>query len=126
MPSDGTSVSTFALYLRLDLVERRLEVLVIDAAHHVAVHVDQPAVGVVGEALVAGRVGDADHRFVVQAQVEDRVHHARHRAGRAATDRDQQRILRVAELACRAPFPAWRRSRATSSIKPAGNLLPLL
>ncbi len=70
----------------------------IDAAHHVAVHVDQPAIGVVGKALVAGGIGQADDRLVVQAEVENRVHHARHRDGGAAADRDEQRILRVAEF----------------------------
>jgi hypothetical protein len=55
-----------ALVLLLDLVEGVLEVLVIDAHHHVAEHVDQAAVGVVGEALVAGGVGQPLDRRVVR------------------------------------------------------------
>ena len=50
----------------LDFVEGDLEVLVINTADHVAVHVDQTTVGVVSESLLAGGVGKADDRFVVQ------------------------------------------------------------
>ena len=86
------------LVLRLDLVERLFEMLVIDAHHHVAEHVDQAAVGVVGEPLVARRLGQALDRLVVQAQVQDRVHHAGHRRRGAGAHRNQQRVLVVAEL----------------------------
>ena len=72
--------------------------LVIDADDHVAEHVDQPAIGVVGESLVAGRVRQADDGMVVQAEVENRVHHAGHRGGGAGADGDEQRIVAIAEL----------------------------
>jgi hypothetical protein len=52
-PSAGTSVSSRALYFFL-ILSNALEMLVIDAHHDVAEHVDQTAVGVVGETLVAG------------------------------------------------------------------------
>ncbi len=68
-----------------------------EAHDDVAVHLDEAAVRVPGEALVAGLARQAEHRFVVEAEVEDRVHHARHRGARARAHRDQQRILGVAE-----------------------------
>ena len=73
----------------------------VDAVHDLAVHLDQAAVGVVGEARVAGRRSQALDRDVVEAEVEDRVHHPRHRDRRARAHRDEQRIGRVAEALAR-------------------------
>jgi hypothetical protein len=64
--------------LGLDLVEGGLEVLVLDAHDDIAEHVDQAAVGVVGEAAVAGLLGEALDGLVVEPEVEDGVHHAGH------------------------------------------------
>ena len=66
--------------------------------HGLAEHLDQPAVGVPGEPLVAGLLGQALHRLVVEADVEDGLHHAGHRELRAGAHRDQQRVVGVAEL----------------------------
>ena len=83
---------------RFDRREGLLKLLVVHVHHDVAEHVDEPAVGVVREALVPGRIGQALDRLVVQAEVQDRVHHARHRDHRARAHRHEQRVLRVAEL----------------------------
>ena len=48
------------------------------AEHHVAVHLDEAAVEVEGEAAVAGAARDAVSDGLVQAEVEDGVHHAGH------------------------------------------------
>ena len=80
--------------LRRDQV---LEALALDPQHHVPVHLHEAAVGVPGEALVAGAGGEAGDRGVVQAQVEDGVEHPRHRLAGARADRDQQRVLGIAE-----------------------------
>ena len=56
------------------------------------------AVAVVGEAGVAGLLGQALDGGVGQAEVEDGVHHAGHRQRGAGADGDQQRVGRVAEL----------------------------
>jgi len=61
--------------LGLDRGQRVLEVAVARAQHHVGVHVHQAAVAVVREALVGVALQVLDH-CVVEAQVEDRVHHA--------------------------------------------------
>ena len=83
----------------LGVVDGLLERLAVDVQHGLAEHLDQPPVGVPGEPLVAGLLGQALHRLVRQADVEDRVHHARHRELRTGPDADQQRVSRVTELA---------------------------
>ena len=62
------------------------------------VHLDEAAVAVVGEAGVAGLGGEALDRLVVEAEVEDGLEHAGHRAGRSGADGDEEGILGVAEL----------------------------
>ena len=65
--------------------------------HDVAEHLHEAPVGVPGEALVAGRAREALDRLVVEAEVEDRVEHPRHRLARAGAHGDQQRVVGVAE-----------------------------
>ena len=69
----------------------------LEAEHDVAVHLHEAAVGVVGEARVAGLADQALDGLVVEAEVQDRVHHARHRRAGARADRDQERMLGIAE-----------------------------
>ena len=72
--------------------------------HHVAVHLHETAVGVPCEAGVARASGDGFDGLVVHAQVEDRIHHARHRGPGARAHRDQQGHILVAELHAGEPF----------------------
>ncbi len=60
-------------------------------------HADEAAIGVPAEALVARELDEAGQGLLVEAEVEDRVHHARHRELRARADRHEQRVLRIAE-----------------------------
>ena len=79
---------------------RRQDLLELGVAHpeyDVAIHLDEAAIGVVREARLAARLREAVHRAVVEAEVEDRLHHPRHRERGAAADRDEQRIGRIAE-----------------------------
>ena len=85
----------------LVVVEDVLEHAVVDAEHDVGVHLDEAAVAVVGEALVARALGEALHRLVVEAEIEDRVHHAGHGGARPRAHRDEQRIALVAEFRAR-------------------------
>jgi hypothetical protein len=87
--------------LGLQLLELALEPVRVDAVDGVAVHLDQPPVGVVGEARIAGRLGQAANGHVREADVEDRVHHSRHRHGGTRADGDEQRVVRVAEALAR-------------------------
>src|SRR3546814_11647731 len=83
-------------------LEDLLEVMVVDFEHHVAEHLDEAAVAVVGEAPVTGGLGEAFHRLVVEAEVEDGVHHARHRGARAGAHGHKEQALRIAAR-CRDP-----------------------
>ena len=67
------------------------------AVDDLAVHLDQAAVRVEREPWVAGRGREPLDRDVVQAEVEDRVHHPGHRDRGAGADGDEQRVGRVPE-----------------------------
>jgi hypothetical protein len=70
----------------------------LDPEHDVAEHRHEAAVGVVRKAVVAGQLGQARDGLVVEAEVEDRVHHPGHRDARTAAHRDQERVRGPAEL----------------------------
>ena len=61
------------------------------AHDHVAVHLDEPAVTIPGEPLVLRGLDQRQHGFIVEAEVQNRVHHAGHRIAGAGPDGDQQR-----------------------------------
>ena len=82
----------------LDGLDLGLELVAFDVQHGLAEHLQQPPVGVPGEPLVAGEGGEALDRLVVEADVQDGVHHARHREHGARTHRDQQRVARVTQV----------------------------
>ena len=86
-----------ALRLVFSLVEGVLEEFAVGAEHGLAEHREQAAVGVPGEPVVAALLREAVHALVVEADVEDGVHHAGHRELRAGADRDEQRVVGVAE-----------------------------
>ena len=79
--------------------ERIFEAVMVEAEHHVRIHLDEAAVAVPREARIARAGGKAFDGHIVEAQVEHGIHHARHRNARARTDRDEQRIGRIAEHA---------------------------
>ena len=68
-----------------------------DVVHDVAVHRHEASIGVVGKARILGAGDETFDRPVVEAEVENRLHHSRHRDGGARTHRDEQGILAVAE-----------------------------
>ena len=77
--------------------------------HDIGVHLYEAAITVPGKPLVAGRLGQALYRLVVEAEVEDGVHHAGHRGRCARTHRHQQRVTSVPEAALH--FGLERRKR---------------
>ena len=98
-----TGVELDAL-LFLDFVDHHFERIMLflrfglEAHDHVAVHLDETAVGIPGETLVTGLFGQTGNRFIIESEVENGVHHARHGSARAGANRNQQRIGRIAEL----------------------------
>ena len=69
----------------------------LDVQHNAGKHLNETAIGVQREAAISGELGQTFQRFIVEAQVEHRVHHAGHRSPRAGTYGDEERILRVSE-----------------------------
>ena len=77
--------------------EGALEAMAVDALHHLAEHLDQPPIRVEREPGVLRARPEPLGRLVVEAEIEDRVHHPRHRDGRARPDGDEQRVVVRAE-----------------------------
>ena len=84
--------------LFLHLVDELLKILLAHLHDDVGIHLDKPAVGVIGEAGVVGLLGKGLDHLVVEAQVEDGVHHAGHGGPGAGPDGDQQGVAHIAEL----------------------------
>ena len=85
-------------------VERVVEFLAGHIHHDAPEHLDEPPVGVPAETLVAGQRDEALQRVLVQAEIEDRVHHPRHRELRAGADAHEERVRCVAEALAGLPF----------------------
>ena len=83
--------------LRPVLSQHLLEDLVGPAQHHRAEHLHEAPVGVIHEALVTGEAGEAGGDLIVEADVEHRVHHPRHRELGPRPAGHQQWLLRIAE-----------------------------
>ncbi len=71
----GVAGDALFLFHRVQLTGK---MLALHFHHNAGEHLNKAAVGVVGEALVAGEFGQAFNSHIVKAQVEDGVHHARH------------------------------------------------
>ncbi len=84
-------------------------VLGLAAQHDVAVHAHKAPVAVVGETWVGGRRDYPLHGGVVETQVEDGVHHARHAGAGAGAHAEQQRVGGVAERLARVLFEGGER-----------------
>ena len=95
----------------LHRVELVLEDVLRNLQHDVAEHLDEAAIAVGGEPAVAGLLLQRFDGLVVEAEIQNRVHHAGHRKFRARADRHEQRLLRVAQLAAR------RSSRASAGCR---------
>ena len=102
-------VLAVALFLQgVDDALEGLHVLVLvllHAHHHIAVHLHEAAVAVPGKAGVAGGLGHGSHGFIVQAEVQDGIHHAGHGfAGAGAHGDEQGHLHGIAELATHQGF----------------------
>ena len=85
--------------LLAELGDQDLESLIRDSQDDRAEHLDQPAVDIVGEALVPClcQLEQSSDGLIVEADIEDGIHHPRHGDRRPGADRDEQGIPRVAE-----------------------------
>ena len=83
--------------IRFDRFEFGIEFLVRYSKCHLAEQLDEPAVGIVAEALVAGLADQPLQGFGIEAQVENGIHHAGHRHRRTGSHRNQQRVVATTE-----------------------------
>jgi hypothetical protein len=91
----GVQLRLLLLFLA---VEDVLEFGFLNVEDDVAEHLNQAAIGVVGEARILRARGQRLDALIVEAEVENGVHHARHGELCAGAHRDQQRIITGAEL----------------------------
>ena len=63
--------------------ENFLEDFMVEPHHHIGIHLDEAAVAIPCESGIAGNLGQRLHRFVIQAEIENRIHHAGHGGARA-------------------------------------------
>ena len=68
------------------------------AQHHVAIHLHETTVRVPCKACITCLTDNTFYHFVIQSQVQNRIHHTRHRCARTGTYRHQQRIFNVTEF----------------------------
>ena len=94
----GIVLVAFVFFL---LIEDFLERAMLQPQHHVGIHLDEAAIAVIGEARIAGELGKAFGRRRIEAEVQHRIHHARHGHARTRAHRHQQRPGRIAQCAFR-------------------------
>ena len=94
----GVELDALVLFL---VVEDFLEMAVIHLEHDAGIHLDEAAIGIVSEALVAGELGEALDGLGIETEIEDGVHHARHRGARAGAHETSSGRLAIAEAGVR-------------------------
>src|SRR5690606_7688409 len=100
LPFDGGKVGiVFVAVAGLLVLEDFLEDLVVETHDDIGIHLDEAPVTVPGKARITCVVAERLHRFVVEAEIEDRIHHARHGGARAGPDRQEERLVAAAEAA---------------------------
>jgi hypothetical protein len=86
-----------------------LEVVVRDVEDDAAEHMEETPIKIVGEPGVAGGGSDPLGDLVVEPQVENRVHHPRHRELRPGTARQEQRVIGIPEAPAHVPLEGRQR-----------------
>jgi hypothetical protein len=82
----------FGLGFFLLSIEDRFEIVLGNFQHHAAIHLDEAPVAIVSEARILALGFQRLHGYVVQPQIENRVHHARHGELGARAHADQQAV----------------------------------
>ena len=85
------------LFLLEDGFERIGISLLFNSENHIGIHLNEPAVRIKCKSGILGALNQSSDRVIVQTQIEHRVHHPRHGLARAGTNRNQQRVFRIAK-----------------------------
>ncbi len=81
-----------------EFVDKSLKILLADFHNDVGEHLDKTSVAVPRPSCVAGLLCQHFHYVVVEAEVEDCVHHTGHRRSCARTNGNEKRIFFIAEF----------------------------
>ena len=84
--------------LFLHLVDELFEMLLADFHHNVGKHLDEATIAVPSPTRILRLLGERFDDRLVETEIENRIHHARHGCARTGAHRNEKRILRVAEL----------------------------
>ena len=84
-------------FLILVFSQNVLELVMLDAEHDIGIHVDEAAIAVIGETAVLGALGQSFDGRIIEAEIEDGIHHAGHRGSGTGAHRNEQWILGVTE-----------------------------
>ena len=76
----------------------------LQAQNHIAIHLNQTTVAVPREVFISGLFDESLDDFFVDADVQDRIHHAGHRLTSTRSAGQQQRVRRVSVLFAHAGF----------------------
>lgn len=71
----------------LHVFDDPLKTVVVDPQNHITEHLDEPAVAVIGKPGISGQLRQSFHRFVIESQVQNGVHHTGHRVYCSGTHR---------------------------------------
>ena len=91
----GVGLVTFSFLHRF---ESAFVFVQIGAENNVGEHLQETTVRVVGKSFGTGSFGQSLNRFVVQTEVQNGVHHARHGNAGAGTNREQQRVFGIGKF----------------------------
>ena len=98
MPFGCGEFSIFVLPgVELHMLDNFLKAMMINVEHDRPIHLDEAPIGIPGKTRITGSQDQAFNRLVIQAQVQHRIHHARHGNPRAGTHRNQQRAVMITE-----------------------------
>ena len=87
LPIDGRKLGVIVMTEPcLLILEDFLEHFMVNAQHHIAIHLDKATITVPGKAGVTRIVTQRLYRVIVQAKVENRIHHAGHRCTRTGAN----------------------------------------
>ena len=79
-------------------VKNLVELLHRDFHYNIAEHLQKSSVAVIGKSFIICLLRQRDDSLVIQTEVQNRIHHARHGDRRSGTNGNQQGILRISKL----------------------------
>ena len=79
-------------------LQHLLKFMLGDFQHDAAEHLDEPPIGIPGKAWIVAAARQRFHAFIIEAEIQDGIHHSRHRGRRARAHAHQQRIFSGTEF----------------------------